>query len=237
MRVIKLTNRDGYSRRGLPGETLWLPVGREVKPTGEGSDQCGPGVLHYFASEVEASLYWPTYLLDESAARALSVEVESVETDGIKLWSPATARVLEEVELPKITVDERAAFAVCVAPHEVTRDWAIGWLTGADRTQSAAEAASTVAWTAAQGADWAAARAAARAAAWAAAARAAALGAAREAAQAAAWSADAAWMKVGGATNPWPFHPKALRAFARGRAILAGRFPAERYAEDVEPTP
>ena len=44
--LYKLTDRDGYTRRGDTGETLWVP-GRSLTTDG-GGNLCGPGFIHAY---------------------------------------------------------------------------------------------------------------------------------------------------------------------------------------------
>jgi len=190
MKGYKLTNADAFTLRGKDGETAWS-VGATVAPTGKGSEPCGPGVLHFYGSPEEAMLYDPIHGDYTPNARLLEIEVGVAETDGLKWWTAAPVKVLDEVKLPNITTEKRVAWAICLAPHPSTRDWAIGWLSGRDRSADAA---------------WAAARAAE---------------AAREAAARAA------------AVDKNAFPRRSLAALTRARAILSGKFPAERYDEPL----
>jgi len=168
----KLTDRDGYTRRDLEGETLWV-VGSTVVPTGTGSAPCGPGVLHAYSSPEVAALANPIHanIYQPRCYRAELVGGEW-QTDGLKRWTTSPLRVIKEVSLPVLTREERVAWAILLAPHPVTRELAIGWLSGRDRSAAAAwaAAATQAAWVAevAEAAAWSA-----RAAAWAEAAEAA----------------------------------------------------------------
>ena len=44
MRVIKLTDSDGYTQRGKPGETCWLPLGTRP-PRLDGTKLCQAGYM------------------------------------------------------------------------------------------------------------------------------------------------------------------------------------------------
>jgi len=59
--AYKLVDQDGYTRRNESGETLWLPTGKTVHPTGTGSDPCGPGVLHAYVLPEVAVLANPIH--------------------------------------------------------------------------------------------------------------------------------------------------------------------------------
>ena len=115
-----------------------------------------------------------------------------------------------------LTLEERIAQAIVLAAHQSTREWAVRWLSGEDRTETAAWAAARAAATeAATAKAWAAAKAAEAEA---------AAGAVRAAAEA--WAVRAAEAVV--TRSPEPLRQPAL---LRARAILAGAFPADRYDE------
>ena len=193
MKGYKLTDAAGFTRRGKDGETAWS-VGATVAPAGKGSEPCGPGVLHFYGSPEEAMLYDPIHGDYTPNARLFEIEVGVAETDGLKWWTAAPVKVLDEVKLPNITTEKRVAWAICLAPHPSTRDWAIGWLSGRDRSADAA---------------WAAARAAA-------------------------WVAEAAAAARAAAERTKEDFPRrSLAALTRARAILSGKFPAERYDEPL----
>ena len=239
--AYKLTDQAGYTRRGATGETLWLPVGSIVVPTGVGSKPCGPGVLHAYIAPEVAMLANPSHANIQNP-RLFRIESDRPwTTDGLKRWTTGTCTVVEELPVFVLPVEEVIAWAICLAPHPVTRKWAIGWLSRKDRTIKAAFSASDAAraldeaaWASTQEIDSAAraADSAARAAGWAdgAAARAAAaradVAAARAAARTAAARAAAwatAWATAGA--------PDAalVPTLAHARSILAGKTPAEDY--------
>jgi hypothetical protein len=206
--AYKLVDQYGYSRRGLSGETMWLPVGTKVRPTGEGSEPCGPGVLHgYIAPEV-ALLVNPIHAKVQDP-RILKIESDQPwETDGLKRWTRGQCTTLDELAMPVLTTDERVAWAICLSPHESTRQWAINWLSGKDRSVASAKAAWFAAWPAAY------------------AAKAAAYTAEAEvcAAAAAASSAESH------CHNFTAFEARLLPTLSHAKQILAGEIPADQYA-------
>lgn len=140
MRLFKLTDRDGVTRRGLPGETRWV-VGETVAPTGDGYRPCGPGVLHLYGSPEEAVLYDPIHAnYYGQTARLFEVEVgdEGARTDGAKWWTGQAVRVISELPLPVISITEMVSWAICLDPHSTPREWAVDWLSGHDRSTSSA---------------------------------------------------------------------------------------------------
>ncbi len=166
--MIKLTDADGYTRRGQPGETHW-EAGCTREPTGVGDQPCGAGVIHAYASALQAALCDPIHGDYGQTARAYAIVAptrDQWQTDGLKCWTTQAVTLGETVSVPAITLVQRIAWALCLAPQASTRDWAIAWLTGQDRSAGAAEATAWgVAW-AAWGAAARAPRGAAARAAW-----------------------------------------------------------------------
>jgi hypothetical protein len=210
VRLVKLTDSNGYTRRGLDGETLWLPVGTRP-PRLNGSQLCAEGVYHAYSSPEQAVLMDPIHARLLPLGRAWWAEGEVVADDGTKVGCH-TLVLVEPCELPTLTTAQRVRAAIYCA-QDVLRPgaipawegWAADWLAQcrwvaaealaaeALAAREAALAAREAAEEAAEEAEEAAEALAARAAAWAAeeAAEAEAL-AAREAAWAAAWAAAAA---------------------------------------------
>jgi hypothetical protein len=108
------------------------------------------------------------------------------------------------------------AFAICAAPHESTREFAIKWLSGADRSYESAREAEA----------WATGRApAAWAAAW-------ATGATGRTPGRTAWVAACAAARA--KADKERFEARLPKIWARARAILAGEYPAEEYDAPYE---
>ena len=144
----KLVDQDLYSRRGEVGETRW-GIGETVHPTGEGCEPCGPGVLHDYADPLLAVAMNPAHANIKNP-RMLVLEHEvSPEGDGRKRWTTHSVQVLREEPLPEITANARVRWGILCAqsvlPDEAWaaswRDWAEAWLSGKDRSSSAAWAA------------------------------------------------------------------------------------------------
>src|SRR3990167_154366 len=124
MIAYKLTDSDGYTRRDKTGETLWT-VGDTVYPTGVGTTQCGPGVLHAYIAPEVAVLANPVHA-NIATPRCFRVEIAGAgrwETDGLKRWTSAPVRVLDEVELPVVSTEECIAWVIILSPHASTREW------------------------------------------------------------------------------------------------------------------
>ena len=200
MIVYKLTDKDGYTRRGLSGETLWAPgVTRET--SGEG-DLCTPGWLHAYEHSILAVLHDPIYGEYGDFARMWKCDTLDgvIKRDGQMKLGTTKLKVIKEVKKPKVTVEQRVAYAIACSLRIYVEEsyvmWAEGWLSGKDRTDESAWAAESAFWSAEEAA-WAAmwaVRATTWAAAWATtweAAREAAR-AAEEATWAVTWAAESA---------------------------------------------
>lgn len=181
----KLTDADGYTRRGQGGQTLW---GEGVIHTVKGKKQelCSDGLIHFYESPEIAIFMDPFHGNYGNDALLWECAVSGrVWRDGCLKAGAIKCTTVSRIEKPTITIEQRIEIAIKIALkvyHEQPfADWAHNWLSGQDRSASAARAA---AWAAA----WAAAEAAAWAAAWAAAE--AAARAAAAAAAAAVWAAD-----------------------------------------------
>lgn len=219
--AYKLTDRDGYTRRGQTGETLW-GVGDTVRPTGQGSKECGPGVLHGYISPEVAVLGNPAHA-NIGNPRLFEIEADAPwQTDGLKRWTTGACIVVRELPLPTLTTEELVAWVICLASHASTREWAVGWLSGVDRSEAAAlaaryeRAAECEASRAALEAAWAASRAAALSESY---------------ARAAARTAEA---RASEADSRASYEHRLMPALERAREILAGTLPADKYDEDGE---
>jgi hypothetical protein len=169
--------------------------------TGEGA-LCGPGWIHAYTDPLLAVLLNPIHGNFAAPLTLWEADGDVCLTDyGLKVGCRklTTVRIIES---PEVSIVQRVAFGILCAlemrPLSHSFDaWAQGWLSGADRSLSAAHAAGDAAH-AAWDAAWDAARVAARAAAHAAAhaawdAAEAAAHAAGDAAHAAGDAAHAAW--------------------------------------------
>jgi hypothetical protein len=146
-------------------------------------------------------------------------------TDGTKRWTQGECTVLAKVEVPAVSLEEKVAFAICVAPHPSTREFAVKWLTGEDRSYGSA-------WAAVDAAE------VMDAAAWAAAWSATAAAEVREFAAAtgeATATATAAEAAAKGAEGDQErFEARLPLVLERAEAILAGEYPAEQYDAPYE---
>ena len=166
MKKYKLTDQDGFTRRGQRNETLW---GENVTHTAAGDVWCGvrrlctEEVIHYYDSPLVARLMNP---LHAKLKHPICWECRGrrVAHDGTK-GGCKTLTMIRQVPLPELTVEQRveigirAALAVCDDP--VWRTWATLWLSGENRDADCCAGC----YAGCHAAPWAAAQAAARAAA------------------------------------------------------------------------
>ena len=153
--------------------TQWV-VGEWKETNGKG-ELCSSGWLHCYCDPLLAVLHNPIHAnVTNPKLWIVEVEGECKRDDQMKEgWT--RMRLIEEIDLPTITVEQRVAYGILCA-LEICRDdkfvrWAEGWLSGEDRSCGAAKAAEAA---------WAAAKAAK-----------------------AAWAAEAAWAAVEAANAAW----------------------------------
>jgi len=196
VKLYKLTDQDGYTRRGMENETQW---GAGIAHTASGTGGlCTDGVIHAYEHPLLAAFMNSSHanLKDPQLWEA---EGEVVVREGQLKCGVKTLTTLRKIDLPVISTEQRVEIAIRCALL-VYKDpnflqWAENWISGKDRSAEAAAAAE------AAEAEAAAAKAAARAA-WAAA----------EAAAAAAWEA-AAWEEAE-AEAAWEAEAEAAAAAA-----------------------
>jgi len=189
--LYKLTDEHGYTRRGEDNQCLW---GEGVSHSGTGKGGlCSSGVIHAYTHPLLAVFLNPIHA-GFSEPRLWEAEGVVKFSDNYLKVGCVTLRTIREITLPVVTTEQRVKFAILcakkVCKSKEWNSWADRWLSGEDRTASAAWAARAAeaarsAWAAAE-----AARAAAEAARAAEAERAAE---AAWAAWAAARAAEAAW--------------------------------------------
>jgi hypothetical protein len=149
--VYKLADDD---MRTYGGRQWELGVRRD-EPDGYPLRLCRPGCLHCYASPVLAAFLSPGHGLAADYTRCFRAEAygETV-TDGTKIGA-RSMMLIEEVEYPQPTTEQRVYFAILCAraaaraskaklPDEWEK-WADAWIDGADRSSDAADKASAVA--------------------------------------------------------------------------------------------
>ena len=155
--LYKLTDKDGYTMRGEPGETLWIP-GNPVWVEFAGK-LCHEGCLHAYRSPLVAVLCDPRngpYLPDGKLWEARGV----VGLDnGLKVGCKQLTTI-KEIDVPKLSTTVRVRTAIKMALRAVIdtgymtltdcdgwAKWAAAWLDGRDRTRLAANRATDAANT------------------------------------------------------------------------------------------
>ena len=130
----KLTDQDGYTRRGEYNQTLW---GRNVthsvpKSLRKGNNQlCSSGFIHFYHSPELAVLLNPIHANIESPV-LWSVKAKLLVNDKYIKAGARTVTTIEIVPLPNCTTENRIRFAIscALAAHreETFIRWANNWL-------------------------------------------------------------------------------------------------------------
>ena len=126
------------------GGTLWT-IGEWKETSGEG-DLCSDGWLHCYCDPLIAVMLNPIHG-NINAPKIFAVEVGGeTKAEGQLKEGWTRMRLAQELELPAVTTEQRARFAILCA-YEVCEDvgwrrWANAWLSVEDRSQRAALSAS-----------------------------------------------------------------------------------------------
>ncbi|MDR5729422.1 MAG: hypothetical protein RB191_18570 [Terriglobia bacterium] len=150
MKAYKLTDENGQTK----GPTQW---GEGVTHTAPGTGNlCSSGWIHTYSHPLLAVLLNPIHA-EFQTPRLWECEVSGATRDdkGLKQgWASVTT--VREIPLPKISVEQRARFAILCAKAVHRRPtfllWADRWLSGEDRS-SATAWAWAAAWAAEEAAD------------------------------------------------------------------------------------
>ena len=139
MKLYKLTDEDGYTRRGLQSETRWYE-GASIEAKEKGNTLCTPQVIHAYTSPLLAVLLNPTHsninepLLWEAEGDVIAQDSTKV---GVKRLT-----TLRQIELPHITIEQKIKIAIyCALKIETNSwfvEWAYAWLDNTDRTKKTA---------------------------------------------------------------------------------------------------
>ena len=79
----KLVDKDGYTRKGMAGETYWLD-GEEKAAITKGVELCTSSVIHYYDHPMLAILFNPFHA-DIQPPRLIEIETEEeIAHDGLK---------------------------------------------------------------------------------------------------------------------------------------------------------
>ena len=177
-KMYKLVTQDFTTH----GNTKWI-LGVTVTAKGMGKEMCSDAVLHCYNNKYLAVIFNP---LHANISNPHLIEIDCspiITTDGLK-YACKSQTMIKEIKLPAITTLQKVEFAIrcamLVHTEKEFTTWANNWLSGKDRTGSAAgSAAESAARSAAESAAWSAAWSAAESAM-------AAAGSARSAAESAA---------------------------------------------------
>lgn len=146
----KLTDQDNKTANN----TLW---GEGVTHTakGRGKELCSADVIHVYAHPLLSVLFNPIHADIQNPKLWECQTTQVVNQDAFKI-GVKSCTTTKEIPLPRITMEQRASFAIRCAKL-VNRDkkwnkWADDWLSGKDRTYVAADAAGAAAADAADAA-------------------------------------------------------------------------------------
>ena len=146
--LYKLTDKDGYTRRGEYNQCLWGP---NVSHSGTGrGDLCSEGYIHAYTSPFLAILLNPLHAnFKESEMRLWKAEGNIVKSDkGLKVGC-ITLTTIEEISKPNISATQKTIFAIlcakAVCKNTKWNIWANEYLSGKDRSKNAAYAAANAA--------------------------------------------------------------------------------------------
>jgi len=147
MKLYKLTDRDDYTRRGLPEETHW-GEGVTVTARGEGREPCSKGVVHSYRTPLLAAMTNQAHA-NINDPILWEAEGDVLDTDGLKCWGKSLT-TLRQIPIPEPTVEQRVRFAIACA-LAVCHDalfamWAMAWLDGTGQTSIAAVYAARRGW-------------------------------------------------------------------------------------------
>jgi hypothetical protein len=163
MKVYKLTDKNMQTYNKFQYD-----LGKTYTTNGEG-DLCSRGWLHAYEHPLLAVLHNPIHGEFGSEMRLFEAEASGkIKRDGQMKLGCTELTLLKEIEIPKITTEQRIRYAILCAKKVYKNGkfttWADRWISKEDRSERAAAAAARAARaTAAARAAWAAERAAAAA--------------------------------------------------------------------------
>jgi hypothetical protein len=148
----KLTTQQMTTHTGCQ----WV-IGVPKETTGEG-ELCGPGWLHYYDHPLLAVLLNSIHA-DIDNPRLWEAECEGQHLDDHGLKGGCTKMtLLREIPMPKVTINQRTAFAIlCTKEVRTDKDWnewADNWLSSKDRSEKTIEKTTREAWKTAADAAW-----------------------------------------------------------------------------------
>ncbi len=142
MILYKLTDRDGYTRRGVTNELLWAPgvTHEAAEPAEAGTQLCTNQVIHAYRS-LELGLFMNPIHANIADPRAWECDGDIVADDSTKAGVKRLT-IIRDVQVPDITTEQRVKFGilavrqVCHEPYWLA--WADSWLSGNNRQVAAA---------------------------------------------------------------------------------------------------
>ena len=144
MKLYKLTDAAGWTRRGMCNGLLWAEgVTHTVSVTG--TTLCSDQVIHAYEHPLVAIFMNPIHADFTTDMRLGECEGEVVVREGQLKCGVKSLTVLRELTAPAMTIDQRVEVAVRIT-KQVCNDadwnaWADKWLSGEDRSEAAAMAA------------------------------------------------------------------------------------------------
>ena len=136
--LYKLTDERAQTRNN----TQW---GEGIAHTTSGEGKlCGPGWLHAYTDPLLAILLNPIHAAFKTPRLWIAEGVVGI-TDGLKVGC-TYLRTVHEIPLPQVLSAQRVYFAIACAKasgvaQPVWLAWAVGWVSGRDRSATAAGAA------------------------------------------------------------------------------------------------
>jgi len=136
MKRYKLTDQNMQTYNNFQWE-----LGKEYSTSGKG-DLCGPGWLHCYSHPLLAALLNSLHADFKNPRLFLCEATGNHKYDKGLKEGCTTLKLIKEIELPIITLEQRVAFGILCA-LEVYKEktfnlWAKNWLNNIDRTNTAA---------------------------------------------------------------------------------------------------
>ena len=141
--LYKITDKDGYTRKGETGETKWSENVTH-KARGKGKELCTNGVTHCYKDPYQAVLMNPnhgnynpkTMLLWEAKGKVIA---DDSTKSGCKQLT-----TIKQIPVPEITIEQRVEIAIRCAmkvyKDDKFQEWALNWIMNKDRSANAANA-------------------------------------------------------------------------------------------------
>jgi hypothetical protein len=140
MKVYKLTDAEGWTRRGEENAVNWIET--KMFETAGGGKLCTNQYIHAYEHPLLAVLHDPIHGNYGATARLWECEADGeIKKDGQTKLGCTKLTVLREIEKPTITTEQRIKYAILcsleVYSEEKYVTWANRWLSSEDRTRAA----------------------------------------------------------------------------------------------------